>query len=389
MSIQPITHEPCRILIFSFAYYPRLVGGAEVAVKEITNRISPDEVIFDMVTINSGAVPNLERIGNVNVYRVFKGSGFFQKLFFPFAAYFKALKLHKRNRYDATWSIMANRAGFAALFFKWKNPKVPFILTLQEGDPLSYPTRRGWMVAPIFKYIFRKADRITAISTFLADWAKEMGATAPITVVPNGIDYEKFSKPISEDQRKKIRSDFGFTENDIVLVTTGRLVYKNAVEDIIAALAKLDPIYKFLSVGTGDDEKALREIAQNLKVESRIVWKGFVSHDELPAYLKSSEIFVRPSRSEGLGNSFLEAMAAGVPVIGTFVGGIKDFLKEGETGLVCEVDNPHSIAQKVVKFSKDKESREYIINNAQEMVKEKYEWKSIAEKMKEVLCATL
>ena len=171
-----------------------------------------------------------------------------------------------------------------------------------------------------------------------------------------------------------------------MLITTGRLVYKNAVEDIIAALPKLDPNYKFLSVGTGDDERAaLKEIARNLKVEERVVWKGFVSHDELPAYLKSSEIFIRPSRSEGLGNSFLEAMAAGVPVIGTFVGGIRDFLKEGETGLICQADNPHSIAQKAMKFSKDKESRDYITKNAQEMVKGKYEWTNIAGKMKEIL----
>lgn len=378
-----------RILIFSFAYYPRLVGGAEIAVKEITDRIDSNEVVFDMVTINSGGVPAFEKIGNVNVYRVFKSFGFISKLLFPFAAYFKASKLHKQNHYDVKWSIMANRAGFAALFFKWAHPKVPFVLTLQEGDPLEYPKQRAGIVYPIFKYIFRKADRITAISTFLANWAKEMGATCPITVVPNGIDNEKFSKPIDPSKRSQIRTQLGFTDNDIVLVTASRLVKKNAVDVIIESLAQLDSNYKLLILGTGEVEAALKAQVEKLKLTSRIVFKGYVSHEELPAYLKSSEIFIRPSRSEGLGNSFLEAMAAGIPVIGTFVGGIKDFLIEGQTGYIAEVDNSRSIVQKVIKISRDKESREYIVKNAREMAKEKYQWKNIALQMKGELCDTL
>jgi teichuronic acid biosynthesis glycosyltransferase TuaC len=377
--------KPRRILIFSLAYYPRFIGGAEVAVKEITNRISAAEAVFDMVTIGDGRGLAEETIGNVRIHRVFGDMNFISKLLFPFAAYFKAKRLHKENAYDATWSIMANRAGFAALFFKWAFPKVPFILTLQEGDPLDYPKQRARFVYPLFKYIFTKADRIQTISVFLADWAKTMGAKCPATVVPNGIDYEHFSKPIDSQQRKKIRSDLGFSDTDIVLVTAGRLVHKNAVDDIISALALLDPAFKFLNIGTGADEKALKEQALKLKVSDRIVWKGFVPHAELPAYLQSSEIFVRPSRSEGLGNSFLEAMAAGIPIIATLAGGIVDFLKDGETGLACDIDNPHSIAQKVTKLAKDRESREYIIAQAREMVKQKYEWSSSAKRMKEVL----
>jgi glycosyltransferase involved in cell wall biosynthesis len=99
-------------------------------------------------------------------------------------------------------------------------------------------------------------------------------------------------------------------------------------------------------------------------------------------YLHASDIFIRPSLSEGFGNSFIEAMASRVPVIATPVGGIIDFLKDGETGLFCEVKNPKSIAQKVEKLIKDKESREYIVRNAYEMVKNKYDWNIIANDMK-------
>jgi glycosyltransferase involved in cell wall biosynthesis len=105
----------------------------------------------------------------------------------------------------------------------------------------------------------------------------------------------------------------------------------------------------------------------------------------MPKYLHISDIFIRPSLSEGLGNSFLEAMASGLPVIATPVGGIPDFLKDGETGLFCEVGNPKSIAQKVEKLIKDRESREYIVRQAREMIEKKYRWEIVASKMKEIL----
>ena len=118
-------------------------------------------------------------------------------------------------------------------------------------------------------------------------------------------------------------------------------------------------------------------------LEARVSFLGFVPHDVLPMYLSASDIFIRPSRSEGMGNSFIEAMAAGKPVIATRVGGIVDFLRDGETGLFCEVGNPKSIAQKVEKLMKDRESRDYIIRTASALVTEKYDWSLIAKRTRE------
>lgn len=125
-----------RILIFSLAYHP-VIGGAEVAVKEITDRLSEYE--FDMVTLRfDNEHPAEEKVGNVQVYR-FSGS----KLLFSMQASMFAKELHGRKSYDAVWSIMAARAGGAALFFKYSHPEVPFVLTLQEGDPIWYMKLRS------------------------------------------------------------------------------------------------------------------------------------------------------------------------------------------------------------------------------------------------------
>ena len=93
-------------------------------------------------------------------------------------------------------------------------------------------------------------------------------------------------------------------------------------------------------------------------------------------------MFVRASRSEGQGISFIEGMAAGIPIIGTPVGGITDFLKDGETGLFGKVDDPQSIADVTMKLIEGKELRERIVTNAKKMVKEKYDWDLIAEQMR-------
>ena len=397
--------KPRRILIFSLAYYPRYVGGAEVAVKEITDRIDSSEYVFDMVTLRKQA-PDFERVGNVNVCRV--GAPWFgrntkssrvmplSKLLFPFTAFFKALKLARKQPYDAVWPIMASYAGFAAYLFKLVHPKVPMVLTIQEGDNFE---RREGIFKWAFAKIFKSADRITAISQFLADWSRQMGAKCPVEIIPNGVDYRIFS---SENTANDIslKEKLGKKSDDILLVTASRLVHKNAVDDIVSALQYLPANIKLLVLGAGALEDDLKAQAIKLKLNStdgepadlngklagsnRVLFVGFVPHSDLPKYLKASDIFVRPSRTEGLGNSFLEAMAAGIPVIATPVGGIPDFLKDGETGLFCEVDNPRSIAQKVEKLLKDKESREYIVKNARKMVEEKYQWKSIADRMKAV-----
>ncbi|MBU1102183.1 glycosyltransferase family 4 protein, partial [Patescibacteria group bacterium] len=103
--------------------------------------------------------------------------------------------------------------------------------------------------------------------------------------------------------------------------------------------------------------------------------------EDVPKYLAISDVFVRPSLSEGLGNSFLEAMAAGVPIIGTKVGGIPDFLRDGETGLFCEARNPQSIAEKITLLLSDEILRQRLIANARKLVEEKYNWDNIAQKM--------
>ena len=392
------TLKPKRILIFSFVYYPRFIGGAEIAIKEITDRVSSQDIEFDLVALRiDKKLPRFERIGNVNVYRIgFAGDQrasadslpwylHLNKYLYPFLSAYVAHGLNHKHRYDAVWAMMANYSGFGALFFKLFNMSTSFILTLQEGDPFEYIEKRVRFIRPLFRMIFRKADCIQAISRYLASFATSQGATCPVVVVPNGVDTTHFRQSINESELEDLRVSLGKEPHDVFVITTSRLVVKNAVGDIVASLVHLPPYVKLLILGTGYEEASLRKQAEDLGVSSRVHFLGYVPHKEMPKYLKISDVFVRPSLSEGFGNSFIEAMAAGIPVIATPVGGIVDFLVNKETGLLCDVHDPKDIARKVEMYMRDVSLRNEIVENAMHMVLDKYDWSVIVTQMREVV----
>lgn len=391
-----MSKKPIRILIASFAYTP-LVGGAEIAVREITDRIDPSDIAFDMVTVRTAGLPRCERIGNITVHRVGflpHGEGALSrlirgmaKLLFVKLACWKMLRLHYKHRYDAVWSIMAAFAGFAALFFKLLHPSVPFILTLQEGIPLEEIRRRVRFGRPLFRMLFRKANVVQAISNYLARFAKEEGAVENPVVIGNGVAVEHFSAPIDPAQRAVIRGLWQAAVGDTILFTASRLAYKNAIDICIQSLTHSAPSVRLVIAGEGPLRASLQELVDRLHLSSRVRFIGTVSHEELPLFLQSADVFVRPSRSEGFGNSFVEAMAAGVPVIATNAGGIPDFLTDEETGLVVPIDDEKALAQAVERLSADGELRTRIVAQARQMVAKRYDWGTIANRMKEEVFA--
>lgn len=393
---------PKKILIFSLAYYPKHVGGAEVAVKEITDRISPEEIEFHMVTLRfDDTLPPVEKVGNILVHRIGltkhaptmadlrKFPLHLNKMIFQFLAPWKASRLHSKYHYDAVWSMMAHSTGVPGGLFKTFHPKVKYLLTLQEGDPLEYIEKMMRPIFPLFRRGFTKADMIQPISTFLGKWAERMGFKGPIEIIPNAVDTKKFAKEYSQEELGELKKKLGKKDGEIYLITTSRLVKKNAADDVIKALPLLPENISFLILGLGPDEEMLRKLAKDKGVETRVKFLGQVQHSEMPKYLKVSNIFIRPSLTEGFGNSFVEAMAADLPVIATQEGGIADFLFDPEknpdrpaTGRAVRPAHPEDIAHAVRMILDDRPKTAEIVQNAKKMAFEKYDWNIIASDMR-------
>lgn len=366
-----------RILIFSTAYFP-LVGGAEVAVKEITDRLP--EFTFVMLTARLDAkLPAHERIGNVEVHRIGRGNQW-DKFRLIGSGSKPARHLGK---FDLVWAIMASYAGFAAQRYKKKNPSVPFLLTLQEGDSRWQIYKHVWWCWPYFKQIFKQADHIQAISTFLARWGRKSGGRSPATVVPNGVDLKVFTPALPPAQALVTALGWSFT--DKIVVTVSRLVAKNGTADLIAALTHLPAEVKLLIIGSGELESQLKKQVSDLSLDGRVVFLGHQSQAEVARYLQISHVFCRPSLSEGLGNSFLEAMSAGLPVVATPVGGIPDFLLDGVTGLYCRPRNPKDIAAKIKIILADPALATRLRTAGRRLVEQRYSWETVTGQMRTIL----
>lgn len=396
-----------RILIFSLAYYPKHVGGAEVAIKEITDRCRSSEYEFHMVTNRfDSTLPRVSKEGNVMVHRIGitrknpqmgdlkQFPLVLNKALFQFLAAWKATQLHQVYQFDATWAMMAHSCGVPAALFKITHPQVPFVLTLQEGDPIGYIERKMRPVWPLFVLAFTRADMIQAISQFLARWARARKATCPVVVVPNAVDTALFMRNSSVDELDTIRAMLGKRVGEIWLVTTSRLVQKNAIDDVIRALPQLPERVHFLIYGSGPDEPQLRRLVSTCGVGQRVHWGGFLKHEDMPKHLRACDIFIRPSRSEGMGNSFVEAMAAGLPVIATQEGGIADFLFDAKknpdkptTGWAVDPNSPQDIADAVQDIIAHPEHVGQVIQNARKLVVSTYDWNIVARDMKEKVFA--
>ncbi|MEK7628453.1 MAG: glycosyltransferase [Patescibacteria group bacterium] len=389
-----------KVLIFSLAYFPKHVGGAEVAIKEITERM-PD-IEFHMVTNRFDAtLPKEEKIGNIIVHRIGivthnpsmadlkKWPLNFNKPLYQFLAAWKAIRLHRKYHFDAMWAMMAHSTGVPAAIFKMVHPEVGYVLNLQEGDPVDYIEAKMRPVWPLFTRAFTMADIIQPLSTFLAKWARARNFSGPIEIIPNAVAAQHFMQAYSAEELSGARAKLGKTENDVFLVTTSRLVTKNAVDDVIQAIALLPERVHFVIYGTGPDEDMLRTLAKEKKVEHRIHFEGQIGHTEMPLLLKACDIFIRPSRSEGFGASFMEAMAAEMPVIATHEGGISDFLFDERrnpdkptTGWAVDKDSPKQIADAVRDITARPEKVREVVKNAKDMVLAKYDWDIIARDMK-------
>ncbi|MDB4992524.1 MAG: 1,2-diacylglycerol 3-glucosyltransferase [Parcubacteria group bacterium] len=391
-----------RILIFSLNYYP-FVGGAEIAIKEITERISENDIEFHLIAYRFDAnCPREEKIGNVTVHRVgvgvkgatvggtFHPIAYIGKIFYvPFAAS-AALRLHRKKPFDIFWAMMSYML-FPIVLMRLVGIRKPYLLTIQEGDPFErvFERLRIRVVAPLLRYGFRNASAVQAISSFLLTWARTAGFTGKGEVIPNGVNTALFAKDFTTDDIASEKARFEKKDDDVFLVTTSRLIHKNAVDDVIRALVHLPANISFLIYGTGPDEDSLRTLVQDRGLWDRVRFMGQISHADMPLMLRACDIFIRPSRSEGMGNSFIEAMAAGIPVIATQEGGISDFLFDAKrnpekepTGWAVDANTPEQIVSVVEEILANPAQVERVTKTAKAMVIAEYDWNMVAERMK-------
>ncbi len=179
-------------------------------------------------------------------------------------------------------------------------------------------------------------DLVISPSAGMGEVLKKLGVSVPIEIIPNGVDLRPFRIECQD-----CRQDFGFGDNDILFIYTGRLGPEKNLYFLIHAFAGTADAIKnahLLIVGGGPEEEPLKQLAARTGAPNRIHFTGMQSYDELPRYLSMGDAFVTASVTEVHPLSVIEAMATGLPVLGIHSVGVGDTVEDGVTGLLSSQD---------------------------------------------------
>ncbi len=358
-----------------------MVGGAELAIYHIAKRI-PTMRFLVLTARQSRSVPAREVSDNIEIHRL--GLGFsWDRWMLPLYISIRRIPSHA-----VLWGMMISQGTIGAYILKRRYPALSFVVTLQEGDSENYiEYGRGGLISYWWKRVLGIADEVVVISSYLTDRAKHAGFHGLITLIPNGVDEHFVSEAMEQRDETELRELHGISSEDRIVLSVSRLVEKNGLTDLLRAhaLVRQKGIQvKLVLVGDGPERGLLRALARDLECADSIIFAGTVDHDRILDYYRIADIFVRPSLSEGLGSAFLEAMGVGVPVVATSVGGIKDFLRDGETGVVVRPRDVNNIAAGIIQILEDDALKARIQTRARELVVTQYLWIDIAQQMKMV-----
>ncbi len=233
---------------------------------------------------------------------------------------------------------------------------------------VAFPTKKHLASKMKYRYGVHKYIAVSAaIRQVMID-----GGIEPerIAVVHSGTDVSRFDH---QEDLSSLRTEFNIELGRPVLGNVGRLetVKGQAVLiDAMPAVLQEFPQTILLFVGSGDAEKELETKCRKLGIESSVVFAGF--RDDIPRVLKLFDLFVMPSLAEGLGTSVLDAMAAGVPVVASDVGGIPEIVKSEKNGLLVPPRNPVTLAQAIVRLLKNRPEAARFAAAARETVRKKF-----------------
>lgn len=377
-----------RIAFLINSFYPDTAGGAELFAFEVSKHLTREKghefhVITPRMSIRHqlqdwgyhlGKLPKYQNIKGIHIHRVpyifhSKLSWFTYFLSAPYV-------FEKLGAFDVIHSHLVISAGFAGVLVK-KISCLPLIITEQGlyHNELKY-------LRPAIKHSFHEADLIHVVSRILKKRVSDMDISPEkIHVVPNGVDVDKFRFDVEE--RERIRSELDLGE-DPMIITVSRLVPKNGVDLLLRAFkivrSEINNV-KLIVLGDGPENQYLKDLSRHLRIKDSVLFLGHKPHEALPSYYSASDLFVRTPYDEGFGIVFIEAMACGLPTIGTDVGGVSDIIINGQNGVLIKKNNFIQIANEIINVLQDKKFMDRLSMQGRKTAIKKFSWNTISTEM--------
>jgi 1,2-diacylglycerol 3-alpha-glucosyltransferase len=195
----------------------------------------------------------------------------------------------------------------------------------------------------------RLVDLVISPSPGMREILLKFGVDVPIEVVPNGVDV----RPFLEVAQPKDRAEFGFNPQDVILIYTGRLGPEKNLPFLLRSFGGAVQAYDHLAlllVGDGSERDNLQDRVQVMGIQDRVRFTGMIPYAELPGYLAMADAFVTASITEVHPLSIIEAMAAGLPVLGIQSPGVGDTIEDGVTGFIVAEEDLAAYTAKLIRL---------------------------------------
>jgi phosphatidylinositol alpha-1,6-mannosyltransferase len=237
--------------------------------------------------------------------------------------------------------------------------------------------------------IYCNADAVIANGEFAIKHLERIGVDrARIHKISPGLDSSRF---YPEAPERALRERHGVT-NEVLLITVGRLVPRKGHDRVIRALAAIAsdlPAFKYIIVGRGPEQGALAKLAADLNLQERVVFAGYIPDEQLNRYYNLADIFVMPNYDiggdiEGFGMVFLEANAAGKPVVAGRSGGATEAVVHGETGFLVDPEDDGELRETLRALITNGTLRQNLGANGLRRVRSEFDWDSRAVKLREI-----
>ena len=377
-----------KILMLTWEYPPRIVGGIARVVHDLSKRLIKDGHEVTVVTYRDSAdVPEYENDKGVNVYRVdnymIHPNNFIDWIMqLNFNMLSKATEIiNKEGGFDVIhahdWLVT-----YAAKSLKnaYDIPIVATIHATEAGrnsgihdETQRYINDTEWLLT-------YEATEVIVNSNYMKNEIQRLFGLPfdKINVIPNGINLSNFTG---------IERDYDFRrqyamDNEKIILYVGRLVYENGVQHLIAAMPKILSNYhdaKLIIAGRGGMMDELRAEASNLGLNDKIYFTGYLNSKQVQKMYKCADVAVFPSTYEPFGIVALEAMLAGVPTVVSDVGGLDEIVTHGVDGMKSYAGNANSIADSVTALLYDHQLATNVSKKAKQKVKEQFNWEKIAQ----------
>ena len=376
-----------KILMLTWEYPPRVVGGISRVVYDLSHRLIKDGHEVTVVTYRDGEVPYYEDDKGVKVYRVdnymIQPNNFIDWILqLNFNMVERASQIiAEQGKFDVIHAhdwLVANAAKTLKHSFD-----IPIVATIHATEA----GRNSGIREPNQKYIndtewmlTYEANEVIVNSNYMKSEVQRLFGLPfeKINVVPNGVNLNKFT---GMDRDYSFRRKYAM-DNEKIILFMGRLVYEKGVQNLIAAMPKVLASYhdaKLVIAGKGGMLDELKAQADYLGISNKVYFAGYMNGKDVERMYKAADISVFPSTYEPFGIVALEGMLAERPIVVSDAGGLGEIVEHRVTGMKSYCGNTNSIADSILELLFNPELCDNIVKNAKIKVKENYNWQKIAQ----------